>query len=314
MKKSIQKLIKAAQNRGYVDPEPYTHVARPSRNRRRRPKHTEAKPDWDGTPPEQHPQAIPVDETTVRRIPLTRGYVALVDADKYDALVKIPWRAKVNKKFRRVDAVAYGSNRMLAMHRRLLNAPADMFVDHFNARGGLMADGTTIDNRECNLRLATNAQNQHNTGRPASNTSGYKGVARLANGTYTAHITVDKQPVHVGTYDTLEAAANAYDAAALVLHDREFVRLNLTDGDTWIDFDTLKRIMNASPTALVQVPLPVKNSSGHKGVYWINHYQKWKATYRRKHGKQVHVGMYDTMEEAIQARATAITQDAEALS
>jgi len=48
--------------------------------------------------------------------------------------------------------------------------------------------------------------------------------------------------------------------------------------------------------------LSPNNSSGHKGVYWVNHFQKWKATYR-KDGKQVHVGMYATREGAIQRRS-----------
>ena len=163
-------------------------------------------PDWDGTPPEQNPLAIPVDENTVRRIPLTRGYVALVDADKYGALVQIPWYAKVSKRWKRVDAVTVGHPRV-QMHRLIKNAPDGVFVDHFNARGGLMADGVTLDNRDCNLSLVTNAQNQYNVGLSESNTTGFKGVVQCAESRslhrggrspHVLHRRLGKSHAHIG--------------------------------------------------------------------------------------------------------------------
>lgn len=84
-----------------------------------------------------------------------------------------------------------------------------------------------------------------------------------------------------------------YDAAAMLLHDPKFTRPNLPpvviDGPTSVHL--MQMLGFLSPN----------NSSGHKGVYWVNHFQRWKATYRRG-GVQIVVGMYATREEAIQRR------------
>ncbi len=85
-------------------------------------------------------------------------------------------------------------------------------VDHRN--------GNPADNRWRNLREATNSQNQQNRHR-TSNRSGVMGV-RILRGKYQARITVEKQPIHLGTFDTLGAAKAAYRRAKQMHHP--FVR------------------------------------------------------------------------------------------
>lgn len=87
-------------------------------------------------------------------------------------------------------------------------------IDHIN--------GDKTDNRIINLRECTKAQNARNArgwGR-----SGLKGVG-ARRGKWRAYIQVDGRVIHLGTFEQQEAAARAYDAAA-VRHFGEFARLN----------------------------------------------------------------------------------------
>ncbi len=50
--------------------------------------------------------------------------------------------------------------------------------------------------------------------------------------------------------------------------------------------------------------LPRHNTSGHKGVSWRKSNEKWYA-YIKKNGKMVSLGLFDNIDDAIRARATA---------
>lgn len=77
-------------------------------------------------------------------------------------------------------------------------------------------DGLRANNRWSNLRCASRAENSHNTRRPSTNTSGFKGVywhekaakwrAVIKNGGDT--------PIHLGYFTRPEDAHAAYRAAA----------------------------------------------------------------------------------------------------
>lgn len=74
-------------------------------------------------------------------------------------------------------------------------------VDHIN--------GDPADNRIANLRLATNAENGRNRRIHRNNTSGVKGVGRSGD-KWIARIKFNYQHIHIGTFSTLEEAAQAY--------------------------------------------------------------------------------------------------------
>jgi hypothetical protein len=81
------------------------------------------------------------------------------------------------------------------------------------------------DNRFKNLREATAAGNQHNSGRRRNNRSGYKGVDFKAGcGKWRAAITVNSRQMHLGYFTDIDAAAAAYAAAAAQYHG-EFARI-----------------------------------------------------------------------------------------
>ena len=91
-------------------------------------------------------------------------------------------------------------------------------IDHIN--------GGKTDNRLTSLREATASQNQFNRGRPASNTSGFKGVSLgKASKNYRARIVVRGTTHDLGYHATAEDAHNAYAKASAELHG-EFGRLS----------------------------------------------------------------------------------------
>lgn len=73
-------------------------------------------------------------------------------------------------------------------------------------------DQDKTNNRIENLRAATHAENQANRG---GWSEGFKGVYPSGK-KFRAMISLEGKPTHIGTYDTEEQAAKAYDAAARV--------------------------------------------------------------------------------------------------
>jgi hypothetical protein len=164
------------------------------------------------TPPLRlEPPVPPNDE--IRYIPLTRGLFAIVDAADYEWLSGFRWHATSGRKmyacFARKDKVIY-------MHRLIMNPPEGKFVDH--------VDGNSLNYRRSNLRICTKAQNAWN--RPAlGGTSRFKGVHRDPSGKWKAGIRVGGQQTFIGLFDDEIEAAKAYDGMARKLFG-DFAYLN----------------------------------------------------------------------------------------
>jgi len=89
--------------------------------------------------------------------------------------------------------------------------PADC-LDHINQ--------TPLDNRLCNLREATKAENCQNISRPRSiNKAGLLGVSLVTKtGKWQATITLGRKAKYLGKFDAPEEAHAAYLAAKVKLH------------------------------------------------------------------------------------------------
>ena len=143
-------------------------------------------------------------------IKLSDGSVVLVDADDYEFLSKLKWKATKR-------GYVYTT---ITMHRLVVNAPQGKEVDHVNGDGR--------DNRKENLRLCTRSQNIANTKKPRRQggcSSKFKGVCWDRR--------VKKWSARVQTggnsyrkyFDTEEEAALAYDEMAKE-HFGEYARPN----------------------------------------------------------------------------------------
>lgn len=85
----------------------------------------------------------------------------------------------------------------------------DQFIDHVNR------DRT--DDRICNLRTATQGQNNRNTKIRSDNTSGIKGVCHY-HGKFMARINFRGRSIYLGLHDSIDNAKNAVKKASIQYH------------------------------------------------------------------------------------------------
>lgn len=157
----------------------------------------------------------------MKEIPLTKGYVALVDDDDYPALSAVKWRV-LRTKGGRFYAIRNGTRLpgkrprkrpVIAMHQVVAGYK---YPDHI--------DGNGLNNQRRNLRPANCSQNAANT-RHRGGVSLFKGVALSRSGRWRAYIRVNYKQIHLGSFDDEKAAATAYNQAAKS-HFGEYALLN----------------------------------------------------------------------------------------
>jgi len=175
-----------------------------------------------------------------------------------------------------VDKATYLAHRLawLYVHG---SWPAAGYIDHRNGDGR--------DNRIANLRDASNGQNMQNQVRAHKNSrSQLLGAHSNRAGSYVAMIRKNGKVYHLGCYDSAEDAHHRYLAAKQELH--EFGTLTL-DGDA-----PLRRQRKPSAT-------------GFAGVEKNPTTGRYRAFFNPSRAKKVHVGYFDTPEEASAAREAA---------
>jgi hypothetical protein len=150
----------------------------------------------------------------MKEIPLTKGFVALVDDNYFEELSKYKWCANIKRAGltyavrRSVDRL--GKISTVGMHRQIMDPPFGKQVDHINRN--------TLDNRRENLRLASQTENTWNMGKQKRNTTGFKGVwFDKALGKYRAGLSNGNKTIHIGCFESAFDAAKAYDKKALEL-------------------------------------------------------------------------------------------------
>ena len=160
------------------------------------------------------------ESTPFVKIPLTQGKVALVSPEDAAYVLTLKW--SVRRVGGRLYAQAYvrGTGRagrnLVLLHRFIARTPPGLETDHANGNG--------LDNRRGNLRDATVGQNRANSRRKLGE-SGYRGVKRHGRGWSVELTNGNGGRIYLGTFDTPEVAARAFDDAARRVHGA-FARLN----------------------------------------------------------------------------------------
>lgn len=97
------------------------------------------------------------------------------------------------------------------LHRLIVDAPESLQVDHINHN--------TLDNRRCNLRLVTIAQNQQNRIGPASNNkSGVRGVCWVRREQkWKAAIRINGKDIYLGKFTDINKANEVVKQARAAL-------------------------------------------------------------------------------------------------
>lgn len=146
----------------------------------------------------------------MKKIRLVDGSVALIDDEDYDLVRGHRWTAHKGYAVRSKDTKY--------MHNLVMETNDGMEVGHVNR--------DHMDNRRCNLRECTHAENMRNMTKQSGTSSIYKGVSHHApSGRWRAYVTVSGKYISLGYYGNQEDAAVAYDKGALKHHGK-FVSLN----------------------------------------------------------------------------------------
>lgn len=158
----------------------------------------------------------------IRLIPLTQGKHAIVDNADYDWLVRYKWTLLDQNAAHWFRCPETKKQRMIYMHRMILDAPEGILTDHINHN--------RLDNRRSNLRLCNISESNCNRrGRSGKDYTHYKGIYPVS-GKWAAAITTDKKRVWLGFFDTEKSAARAYDLAAIKYH-KDFAMTNFPLSD-----------------------------------------------------------------------------------
>ncbi|MDD4987219.1 MAG: hypothetical protein PHQ43_15890, partial [Dehalococcoidales bacterium] len=106
----------------------------------------------------------------VKEIPLSKGVIALVDDEDYERVNKYKWHAQKGKYtwYAVHDFRTTKPRVVITMHRYILGLDGDYTCDHANGNG--------CDNRRCNMRKGTVADNNRNKRKFKPKSSQYKGV------------------------------------------------------------------------------------------------------------------------------------------
>jgi len=152
-------------------------------------------------------------------------FKVLIDDEDFEKYSKIRWRARNNHGSNMFYIASYvyvegtKKRKNIELGRYLLDAQKGEIIDHINR--------DTLDNRKCNLRICSTAENNRNTiKRKDGLTSNYKGVYwKKEMKKYCAQINFNRKKIFIGYYDNEDQAAIAYNIAAVKYFGR-FARPN----------------------------------------------------------------------------------------
>lgn len=144
-------------------------------------------------------------------------FECLIDKEDYELVKDYRWKITPDSHTLYVQGRRKGRGKLIPIHRILLNiSDGNIFVDHI--------DGNGLNNLKSNLRKSNYSDNNKNSSIRKDNTTGYKGVTKNKN-KYIARIQNNKKRITIGSYNTAEEAALAYNEYSLKLH-KDLGKLN----------------------------------------------------------------------------------------
>ncbi len=139
---------------------------------------------------------------------LSQGLLAIIDADDEDRVLEFKWCAVVHKG-RFFAAKRYRADeRMIYLHRLVMDAPKDVQVRFLN--------GCSLDCRKPNLRFCSRAELRIDRQHRRGGSSVYRGVHKMHGRPTPWYAQIEHQGAKhfLGTFKTELEAAKAYDSAA----------------------------------------------------------------------------------------------------
>ena len=158
----------------------------------------------------------------MKEILLTRGMVAIVDDEDFASLSVHRWywmKVKVGTGYavrnsKVSDGFSYNKRVRILMHTVVSGAPKHLETDHLNGNG--------LDNRRCNLRVCSHAENLSNCSKNKLNTSGHRGVYLIKkSGKYLARLRNNGENFFLGHFATYDLAVSVYRDAYFKMFGRE---------------------------------------------------------------------------------------------
>jgi len=151
----------------------------------------------------------------------SQNKVAIIDDEDYELVSGYKWYPSK----RRGNSATYATanskkpRTTISMHTLIMGKIKGLQVDHINHDG--------LDNRRCNLRMVTSAQNSYNRGPDSNSTSCYKGVSwHKSRSRWVACVKCFKKNFHIGYFTAEQEAALAYNKKAIELFGK-FAYLNI---------------------------------------------------------------------------------------
>lgn len=149
-----------------------------------------------------------------------KGYFTLVDDEDYKWLNKHSWHLGGRRYVCTNAKRKCGKRKTIKMHRLILG------LKEFDGICGDHKNGNRLDNRRCNLRMCTRAQNSQNRKIHRNKDIKYKGVYwHKTKNKWLVQINCNRKCYYVGYFNNIKEAASAYNKKAIKFFN-EFARLN----------------------------------------------------------------------------------------